>query len=434
MDVSELQQKFGFILLPLSFFYKLIMGIRRAIGKICLLGRLNPHCPCISVGNISWGGTGKTPVIDWLLTWAEQRQLPVAVLTRGYKSNNSVFPLYVKPHHKSREVGDEPLMLALEHPEAAILVDPNRIRSGEYAIQVLKPKLLLLDDGFQYISVKRMLDLVLLQEEDLTTQWDRVIPAGSWREGRHALESASAFLIKADKEKMESLLPAIQNRLSYFGKPVFSFYLKPVSLKGTSPSEKVTAKEFSGRSYILVTGVGNPNQVLHTVEAYLGHSPEKHIIFSDHHRYTFQDVNLLLSFNLPIICTMKDFVKLQWLPVKELWGLQVKTVFEGFLWSEYSFPQWLAKWWDENNRNILDLLEKNGYEQPVGFNSSIPLSFEEEGDDNLMLDTEEQVIQHINTGDLVLFDDEDIDMDENSDESSAVEVSDITEAQHISNN
>lgn len=405
MDFIELQKNLGFILLPLSYLYTLVMRIRRALGKIGLLGRLNPYCPCISVGNISWGGTGKTPVIDWLLSWAEQRQLSVAVLTRGYKSDSSILPLYVKPHHKPKEVGDEPLMLAIEHPNASILVDPNRVRSGRYAVQVLKPDLLLLDDGFQQVGVKKTLDVVLLREEDLTTQWNRVIPAGSWREGRKALEDASAFLIKADKGKMQSLLPIIQNRLFDFGKPVFSFYLKPVLLKGAGSLESLTAKEFAGRSYILVTGVGNPKQVLYTVESYLGYSPETHIIFSDHHRYTFQDVNRLLSFNLPIICTMKDFVKLQWLPVSELWGLQVKTVFEGSLWSEYSFPQWLAALWGKKHHNIVDSLGED-IEDYKGFNSSVTLFFEEQEEESISSDYEQSIQDKAVPNGLTTFDNE----------------------------
>ncbi|OMQ04449.1 tetraacyldisaccharide 4'-kinase [Lawsonia intracellularis] len=436
MDFIELQKNLGFILLPLSYLYTLVMRIRRAIGKIGLLGRLDPYCPCISVGNISWGGTGKTPVIDWLLDWAEQKQLSVSVLTRGYKSDNSstILPLYVKPHHKTKEVGDEPLMLALEHPNASILVDPNRIRSGRYAVQVLKPDLLLLDDGFQQVGVKKTLDFVLLSEEDLTKQWNRVIPAGSWREGSQALEDASAFLIKADKEKMQSLLPIIQNRLFHFGKPVFSFYLKPVLLKGAGLSEAVTAKEFAGRSYILVTGVGNPNQVLHTVESYLGYSPETHIIFSDHHRYTFQDINRLLSFNLPIICTMKDFVKLQWLPVSELWGLQVKTVFEGYLWSKYSFPQWLAALWDEKHHNIVDSLGED-IEDYKGFNSSVTLFFEEQGEESIPPEYEQSIQDKAVSNDLIIFDDERSDVDEVSviQNNSNVEVQHTDDHEEIDN-
>lgn len=425
MDFIELQKNLGFILLPLSYLYTLVMRIRRALGKIGLLGRLNPYCPCISVGNISWGGTGKTPVIDWLLSWAEQRQLSVAVLTRGYKSDSSILPLYVKPHHKPKEVGDEPLMLAIEHPNASILVDPNRVRSGRYAVQVLKPDLLLLDDGFQQVGVKKTLDVVLLREEDLTTQWNRVIPAGSWREGRKALEDASAFLIKADKGKMQSLLPIIQNRLFDFGKPVFSFYLKPVLLKGAGSLESLTAKEFAGRSYILVTGVGNPKQVLYTVESYLGYSPETHIIFSDHHRYTFQDVNRLLSFNLPIICTMKDFVKLQWLPVSELWGLQVKTVFEGSLWSEYSFPQWLAALWGKKHHNIVDSLGED-IEDYKGFNSSVTLFFEEQEEESISSDYEQSIQDKAVPNGLTTFDNE----HSNVNEISVIQDNNNIEVQH----
>lgn len=383
MDVMEVQQRLGVLLSPFSYIYKALMAIRRVIWQIGILHRLDPHCPCISVGNISWGGTGKTPVIDWLLHWAERKQIQSVVLTRGYKADTNTLPLYVKSHHTAKDVGDEPLMLALEHPNVAVLVDPNRVRSGKYAIQVLKPELMLLDDSFQYLRIKRSLDLVLLREDDFKEQWNKVIPAGSWREGAQALEDASAFLIKADQATMSSLLPVIQNKLFHFKKPVFSFYLKPIYLKSFNSQERITAKEFTGRPYILVTGVGNPKQVVQTVETYLGHSPEAHLIFSDHHRYTFYDVNRLLSFKLPIICTMKDFVKLQWLPVSELWGLEVKTIFEGSLWSKESFPQWIETWWEREQKSILQSLGEKSVDKWQTFDSSNALFFDEQDFDEL---------------------------------------------------
>ena len=278
MDLLRLQTRLAFALRPLAALFRLGASLRRRSWESGYRNRLRPSCPCISVGNIAWGGTGKTPLTDWLLTWAETRKLRSVVLSRGYKADVRLSSIYVRHHHRAREVGDEPLMLAQDHPESAVLVDPDRQRSGRYAMRCLSPDLLLLDDGFQHLSLRRDLDLVLLRPEDLGTEWNRLIPAGSWRESADALSRADAFLIKCDRAGMERLLPAIRTRLARFKRPVFSFTLRPVGLEpiGTRNSPPETLRR---KPYALTAGVGNPIQVRETVTAFLGHAPEAEFFF-----------------------------------------------------------------------------------------------------------------------------------------------------------
>lgn len=356
MDPLRLQASLGFALRPLAVIYRLIAGLRRKSWETGLMNRLNPVCPCVSVGNIAWGGTGKTPITGWLMDWALEHGARPVVLSRGYKADLSIAPVYVKPHHTAREVGDEPLMLALEHPGGIVLVDPNRRRAGRYALRSLSPGMFILDDGFQHLPVRRDLDLVLLRPVDLTSEWNRIIPAGSWRESAAALTRASAFLFKIDKDGLERLLPNLRTRLRAFERPIFSFTLEPVSLDPVSPRVSGSPETLREKPYALLAAVGDPRQVRDTVTRFLGHPPDRELIFPDHYSYTFRDADRIAKYGLPVVCTRKDAVKLRHLPLENVWALRVEVRFGPALWSSLTFPQWIDAWWERQNRPAVELL------------------------------------------------------------------------------
>lgn len=344
MNALKMQQRFSPALAPLGLAYGLAMRARRAMWG-SLLARFNCPCACVSIGNISWGGTGKTPLVEWLMHWAVARKLRAAVLTRGYGAVLQRPPVMVSPRHSARDVGDEPLMLALSCPQVPVIVDPNRRRGARSAIVRLSPDLIFLDDGFQHIPLHRDLDLVLLRPEDLHEHWNRVIPAGSWREPHTALRHAGAFLIKCDPATMHALAPAMAHRLEEFGKPVFSFSLRPTVLRQVGGDREVTPGELDNRPYVLVTGVGQPEQVKRTVTAYMGYAPQQTFVRPDHHRYTFKEVDRLVSTRHLVICTAKDAVKLRIFPAPNIWYLHTELEFGPALWTDEAFPAWWDNWW-----------------------------------------------------------------------------------------
>lgn len=270
MNPLSWQKRLRPLLTPVSLLYRRILAARRAKWENEGSPAFRPVCQCVSVGNIAWGGTGKTPVVDWLLGWSEARGLRAVVLSRGYKAQPPELPLHVSPSRTPGEAGDEPLMLALEHPSAAVMVDPDRRRSGRWAEERLSPDLFVLDDGFQHVKVRRDLDIVLLRPDDLGDGWGRVIPAGAWREGPEALERADVFMIKCSPEAWESLRPACERRLAGFRRPLFSFSLRPGSLRKIGTGECRDADAFAGKPYALATGVGDPAQVWETVARFMG--------------------------------------------------------------------------------------------------------------------------------------------------------------------
>jgi len=254
-------------------------------------------------------------------------------------------PVMVNPRHTAREVGDEPLMLAHSCPQIPVLVDPERRRAADLAVSRLRPDLILLDDGLQHLGMERDLDLVLLRPEDLGAQWNRVIPAGSWREPESALERADAFFIKCPPHAMETLMPAAVERLARFGKPLFNFSLAPMHLCRIDGEAAISAADLENRPYTLVTGVGEPEQVKATVAAYIGYDPKEVIAHPDHHRYTLREVECMAASRTMIICTAKDAAKLRLFSCPDTWYLRTELQFGPALWTDSPFPDWWNAWW-----------------------------------------------------------------------------------------
>lgn len=353
-DRHPLQNAFAPLLIPLSLAYGGAVKARRRMAGWGIPSPYLPPRPCVSVGNISWGGTGKTPVTDWLLDWADARNLRAVVLTRGYGAKAPFRPFPVTADADPAHSGDEPLMLARLHPHALILADPDRNRAARAGLAAPHPPdLFLLDDGFQHLSTGRHLDLVLLDADDLldgpASNWNRVLPAGTWREPAAALSAAGAFLIKLNPDAWPDALPALRRRLAPFPRPVFAFRLRPQGLRpcGPTPSPMQPASALPG-PYLLTSGVGNPDQVRRSVEEFMGRPPKEHLIFPDHHDYARRpdDARRLAAPGLPVICTAKDAVKLASLNLPALYALEVKADFYAAAWPSGTGGPDFATWWN----------------------------------------------------------------------------------------
>ena len=349
---ADLQPQFSPLLLPFSIVYGEAMLLRRHLSQTRLMPRFRAPCACVSVGNIAWGGAGKTPLIEWLMHWTVEHKVKAATLSRGYGGQVNRPPVMVGPRHTAREVGDEPLMLVHSCPQVPVLVDPERRRAARLAVSRLRPELLLLDDGFQHVDMERDLDLMLLRPEDLGADWNRVIPAGCWREPESVLEHADAFLIKCPPSMMEALMPAAIKRLERFGKPLFSFFLAPLHLRRVDNTETIIDPHLKNKPYILITGVARPEQVKDTVTSYVGYAPEEVIVHPDHHRYSYREVERLNASRKMVICTAKDAAKLRLFPCPAIWYLRTEVQFGPSLWTDASFPDWWNAWWQTKGKDM----------------------------------------------------------------------------------
>ncbi len=353
MNILSLQRRFRPLLRPAATAYETVMRLRARRYADTPDKRYRAACPVISVGNIAWGGSGKTPLVDYLLDRAAKAGAGAVVLARGYKARPPELPYPVRPDADPALAGDEPLLLARRHPEALVLVDPKRRRAAAWAEEKAGPRLFVLDDGMQHLDMRRDLDLVLLRPDDLLTEWNRVIPAGSWREGKEALARADAFFLKADPEIFSVLAATAEQRLRPYAKPLFSFFLKPAGLSRLTlaPSDAPEkAPDLGGREYALTCAVGSPDQVLKTAESLLGKAPAFTKNFADHHAYTETDADALAAPGLPLVCTAKDAAKLAPLLPRfgrtPVWVLETELIFGPALFTDKNFDAWWAEQWD----------------------------------------------------------------------------------------
>ncbi|MFO7875661.1 MAG: tetraacyldisaccharide 4'-kinase [Desulfovermiculus sp.] len=312
-----------------------------------------PPVPCISVGNICWGGSGKTPLCSWLLQWSREKGLRPALLSRGYRALPPHLPYHVQAKSPVRDSGDEPLMLARENPDAVVVVDPCRRRGGQWAWENFAPDVFVLDDGLQHLAVQRDVDLVLLRPDDVGRDWNRVIPSGPWREGADALRRASAFIVNSGPHAADEVKLTLQSRLSDLQKPLFFCSYRVTGLRRVKDHQVLQPE---GR-YLLVSAVGSPDGVESSVRQVLSEPPLVHLRFSDHHAYTRADWENILhqarSLKADfVVCTSKDRVKLEPWADERLYVLDLDLEWTGSMGQETDFVRWL-----ENQMHGLGPLE-----------------------------------------------------------------------------
>ncbi|SHN50831.1 tetraacyldisaccharide 4'-kinase [Desulfovibrio litoralis] len=357
------QKRLLLILKPISFIYTLLMRFRAYLYRNNFITSYQAKLPCISIGNISWGGSGKTPIISYLLNLTKSDGLNTVVLTRGYGSlacKQKNLPLLVDPYSNADQSGDEPLMLALNHGEAKIVIDPKRVRAVKALEQKTlladyKPQLILLDDGFQHLALKRTLDLLLLKLDDFMPEyWNQVIPCGTWREDKTALKRASAFMSKLNKPLTPKLFEIIKKRLSPFNKPLFPFILKttgifPISTlfnKNNKLSNNTLFQNENKQPYLFVSGISNPEQAQHSVSTFLGNNPTQTKYYPDHHNFSQLELQEWLKPKLPIICTEKDAVKIHSMTnhFENIYYLKVEAEISDCIFTGTNFNTWVKKY------------------------------------------------------------------------------------------
>ncbi len=339
----NLYSLFSFLLFPLAFLYAYIMKIRRKNYKKGKQYKAN--IPVISVGNISWGGTGKTPIVEYLINFANKEELKAVILSRGYGAKPPTTPLLVEPkNHKASECGDEPLMLALANANlsiqkpALVVVDPNRVQGAKFAQENLSPELFILDDGFSHLKIERDIDLVLLSKIDLSFGFNKVIPSGTWREPKTALKDASAFLIKANKEEWEDICNNFDKKFYKYNRALFGFHLNPIALVGEDEECAFSVD----KDFAFITGIGKPEQAYKSVTNFINKKAQLTKYYKDHHKFTQEDANFLQSLNMQIVCTHKDFVKLKEFNIPNIYYLKVKAEFFASHKSAKNFDEWFS--------------------------------------------------------------------------------------------
>jgi tetraacyldisaccharide 4'-kinase len=284
--------------IPFSFLYFIIIFIRNILYDFNIFRKYSINAKVISVGNITWGGTGKTPVAAFIAGILAKKNQRVSILIRGYGN-------------------DESELLPKLTSNIPVLVGKDRVKRGMEAIEKHLSDTILLDDGFQYTRLRRDMDIVCVDaSRPFGNGW--VIPTGSLREGLYALKRADIFLITkadlvSDKDKLEKLekkLIAI-NPKAVIAKAIH----RPLHFYKIPNEEKVNISELQNGELALVSAIGSPECFEKTIQR-LGLKINKHFIFRDHHAYTKEDIANIEDYFVKnkldrVVTTEKDAVKLQ---------------------------------------------------------------------------------------------------------------------------
>lgn len=310
------------MLIPFALLYGFVTWSRNLLYNAGILKSKSYDLPVICVGNLNAGGTGKSPMIEYLLKFL----LPdyrVATLSRGYKRNTKGYKL-LSGNETAAEVGDEPLQFKRKFNKAMVAVDADR-QNGISKLQKENPEIILLDDAFQHRKVKAGLNILLTAYNDLYVN-DFMLPTGYLREPTVGAERAKIIVVtkcppKLTKREMETVRAKL--RLQNYQELYFSFIDYDEEI--ISEETKVKLSSLKDKKFTLVTGIANPKPLVN----YLNKKgfDFDHRLFKDHHDFTEAEIAQLNKGEL-LLTTEKDYVRLhKSFKPGQLFYLPVKTAF-----------------------------------------------------------------------------------------------------------
>ncbi len=322
---------------PLSFFYGATVSVRARLYRSGVLPRHRPDARVISVGNLTVGGTGKTPIVIAIARRLSQRER-VAVVTRGYggRARGPVILNVETARDRTAAggadpmlVGDEACLLGRRLPGIPIVVGRNRPAAARAAVDRCGAATLILDDGFQRLDLERDLDLLLLDATNPVGN-GRLFPAGPLREPLSAAGRATAVLVTRVEQA-----PATHARglLAGLRVPILDVEFGLTALIGVPDGKERPIDDLKGRPVFILCGLGNPPAFRRSLEA-AGARVAGEIYLRDHHIYHAGDLTRVERAVAGcgaemIVTTEKDAVKLERLPIRPgppLWAARIEPV------------------------------------------------------------------------------------------------------------
>lgn len=289
------------LLAPLALIYCALAGARRGLYRVGFLPRQQIGKPVIVVGNITVGGTGKTPVVIWLARLLREAGFRPGIVSRGYRGAGADWPQDVRADSDPALVGDEPV-LAARRAECPVVADPDRVRGARHLVNAHGCDVVVSDDGLQHYRLARDIEIAVI---DGARRFGNglCLPAGPLREPHARLASVDLCVTLGAPQRGEI---GVALRESGFH---------------SSRGESAGAQHFRGTRVHAVAGIGNPARFFAHLRT-LGVEVIEHP-FPDHHSYVASD--LAFGDDLPILMTEKDAVKCVRLAVPTFWYLVVEA-------------------------------------------------------------------------------------------------------------
>lgn len=292
-----------YLLWPLEQLYRFIVQRKRAQFLRGKTETYRAPVPVIVVGNLTVGGTGKTPLILWLIEYCRAQGLRVGVVSRGYGAQPPSVPWSVSASDSAQQAGDEPLLI-VQRSGVPLVIAPQRAQAVQQLLAEQALDIVLSDDGLQHYGLARDIELVLIDAaRGLGNQ--RCLPMGPLREPVERLQSVDAILLNGAQSDSEQ---------------GFAMQLQPIELVHVRTGRREPLTYFPAEQRIhAVAGIGNPQRFFNTLET-LQWLPIAHP-FADHAEFTAQDLEF--SDDYPVLMTEKDAVKCRAFAADHCWYLQV---------------------------------------------------------------------------------------------------------------
>ncbi|MBF1568199.1 MAG: tetraacyldisaccharide 4'-kinase [Prevotella shahii] len=351
-------------LTPLSWLYGLGVGFRNLLFKLGILKSRAFDIPVISVGNITVGGSGKTPHVEYLVSLLKDK-MKVAVLSRGYKRKSKGYVL-ANDDTTMREIGDEPYQMKQKFPELYVAVDKKRTEGIDrltHDEQTKDVDVILLDDAYQHRYVKPGVNILLVDYHRLII-YDKLLPAGCLREPKEGKSRADIVIItKCPKDLRPMEYRVLMKALDLY--PYQSLYFTTLiydNLKQVYGTESMPINSLPNRcNVLLLTGIASPKQMQNDLSVY--NYNLSYLSFSDHHNFSKKDIRTInrkfaeLPSPKVIITTEKDVARIKFVEglndeVKEsMYALPVRIQF--MLGQEEDFNNKIINYVRKNSRNSI---------------------------------------------------------------------------------
>ena len=351
-------------LTPLSWLYGLGVGFRNLLFKLGILKSRAFDIPVISVGNITVGGSGKTPHVEYLVSLLKDK-MKVAVLSRGYKRKSKGYVL-ANDDTTMREIGDEPYQMKQKFPELYVAVDKKRTEGIDrltHDEQTKDVDVILLDDAYQHRYVKPGVNILLVDYHRLII-YDKLLPAGCLREPKEGKSRADIVIItKCPKDLRPMEYRVLMKALDLY--PYQSLYFTTLiydNLKQVYGIESMPINSLPNRcNVLLLTGIASPKQMQNDLSVY--NYNLSYLSFSDHHNFSKKDIRTInrkfaeLPSPKVIITTEKDVARIKFVEglndeVKEsMYALPVRIQF--MLGQEEDFNNKIINYVRKNSRNSI---------------------------------------------------------------------------------
>lgn len=321
---------------PVSILWENIYRVRRFAYNFGIFSRNEFKVPIISIGNLTFGGTGKTPFTLWLSDYLYGLDKKVMILTRGYKGKlehkSGILKSDRRLGYNPMLYGDEPMLLARRLTNASIVVGKNRSENLRHYFESEKPDVVLLDDGHQHLKLGRNVNIVLF-DSLMSLKRYKVAPIGYMREGFSALKDADLVVLGRCDQASTKQIKNLRKLILKFNPriPFAEIAYLPTGLFNSNYEKVFGLESLVDQKVVCIAGIASPESFYNSIEN-LGAKVVRKETFPDHHYFSLDEISRLVELakeeNAIIVTTEKDIVKIRKVSdSSEIFYLEIKVNF-----------------------------------------------------------------------------------------------------------